>query len=184
MVIPNFLSKKECDYLIDYCRGRVSKSYSPKYNPSNNKQEPVYNSSICNNYLTYVRRGDSDMITAIIDRISTYTGFGVEYFEPVQMLKYIEGGYYKLHVDNSYDDNPRKATFQIYLNDVEGGGETIFPKMDLKFTPQMGKAIFWYNFLDDSHKTADLETIHEGALVTKGEKWGLTQWIKLRPIKT
>lgn len=48
-------------------------------------------------------------------------------FEPVQVLRYDEGMYYRLLVDNAYDPKPRYITFQIYLTDVEKGGRDRVP---------------------------------------------------------
>merc|ERR1712137_152981 len=61
------------------------------------------------------------------------------YFESFQFLKYAKGDYYKQHHDaaglrKSKDEyaGHRIYTLFLYLNDVEAGGETEFPKLGLK----------------------------------------------------
>lgn len=190
-VIENFLTRKECRHIIQLCKDRVHNSMSPVAD-GNGGFKPVPTNSLCNNLITWLPPTYDPIIKAISERISKKIGYGLEYFAQIQILKYETGGYYKMHLDNSYDDNPQKITFQIYLNNVEEGGETNFPQQNLSFKPKMGRAVMWYNFEDDAKaaqnaslkQTAEPETVHEGALITKGEKWGFTQWIKLRPVGT
>ncbi|CRH03759.1 prolyl 4-hydroxylase subunit alpha, putative [Plasmodium relictum] len=63
------------------------------------------------------------------------------YLEPLAIVKYEENNYFNMHHDGSF----RRATFLIYLNDVNNDGETIFPYYNLSIKPIQGSAIFWYN---------------------------------------
>ncbi len=40
---------------------------------------------------------------------------------------------------------PRFCTFMIYLSDVEAGGRTVFPTVELSVEPEAGSALFWFN---------------------------------------
>jgi prolyl 4-hydroxylase len=157
--------------------------------PQNN-MAPTKSIMQCNNWVTWVRPGDHGTIARVTGKIEAFTARPRAFYEPIQVLRYDPGQYYRLHVDNSYphDPNPRKATFQVYLTDVEEGGETVFPKLGLKFRPKQGRAVYWYNF-DNSHDSdkkpsADLNTVHEGVEIVKGQKWALTQWVKLWPLNS
>jgi prolyl 4-hydroxylase len=96
--------------------------------------------------------------------------------------------YYRLHVDNAYDPNPRYITFQIYLTDVEKGIETEFPRLGLSFKAVAGRAVVWWNWkkskksIDDNSISIGLETLHEGKVIEKGVKWNMTQWVKMFPM--
>jgi hypothetical protein len=92
----------------------------------------------------------------------------------------------------------RMITFLWYLNDVEAGGETIFPltgdnkyeresdvdmsscARGLKVKPRKGAALLWYNLhaLGNSHEgRVDRASLHGGCDVSVGEKWASNKWI-------
>ena len=54
-------------------------------------------------------------------------------------------GYHVWHVEHgkSYEDAARAFVFSIYLNDVEEGGETEFPELDLTVTPKCGTMLLF-----------------------------------------
>lgn len=56
------------------------------------------------------------------------------------------------------------------MNDVEKGGATVFPFINVALWPQKGAAALWYNL----HKSGegDLRTKHAGCPVLAGSKWG------------
>ena len=60
----------------------------------------------------------------------------------------------------------------LYLNDVEEGGGTRFPLLDITVQPKMGSAILWPSVLDDPPEKKDFRTDHEALEVTKGIKYG------------
>ena len=64
----------------------------------------------------------------------------------------------------------RIATWLFYMSDVEAGGATVFPSLDLALWPVKGSAAFWYNLLEDGK--GDLSTRHAGCPVLLGTKWG------------
>ena len=64
----------------------------------------------------------------------------------------------------------------MYLNDVEEGGETFFPKLNLSVHPRKGMAVYFEYFYQD--QSLNELTLHGGAPVTKGEKWIATQWVR------
>ena len=74
------------------------------------------------------------------------------------------------------------ATVLYYLNDVEEGGETCFPRagnryfdydyslcQGLRMTPKKGRAVLFYNLHPNG--TTDITSLHIGSDVIKGEKW-------------
>lgn len=107
-------------------------------------------------------------------------------FEPAQVCRYDYGQFYKAHYD-AFDlttqpgrrcaetGGQRIATVLIYLNTVEKGGHTTFPKLNLKFSPIRGRAlIFFPATLDGS---LDTLALHCGEDAIE-EKWLCQVWIR------
>lgn len=105
------------------------------------------------------------------------------HFEPMQVIHYNVGESYALHHDMLDKENhlsgPRIFTFLVYLNDVEEGGETHFPYLDLTVKPKKGKALFWPNVYDHDPNLIDKRTAHEARAVVKGEKFVGNVWLHL-----
>ena len=72
----------------------------------------------------------------------------------------------------------RMSSRVIYLNDVERGGETVFPELGLSVTSRQGHAVHveYANRRGD----IDLKSVHAAAPVEAGEKWVLTKWMRAR----
>lgn len=106
-----------------------------------------------------------------------------EHGEGLQILNYKIGQEYKAHFDffASNVSNPRISTLVMYLNDVEQGGETYFPKLNFSVSPQKGSAVYFEYFYDNQDLN-DL-TLHGGAPVVIGDKWAATQWMRRKRVK-
>ena len=109
--------------------------------------------------------------------------------EPLQVMRYGVGAEYKPHYDyfdlgrpgqaaNLRNGGQRIASLVIYLNDVEAGGETTFPRCGLAVGPRKGSAVFFA--YTDAQSRTDPMSFHAGAPVTRGEKWIATRWMRER----
>jgi prolyl 4-hydroxylase len=75
--------------------------------------------------------------------------------------------------------NQRFWTALIYLNDGYKGGETDFPRLDIRVEGAMGDALIFCSL--DKAGRPDPLTEHAGLPVTSGTKWLATRWIRTSP---
>mmetsp|Transcript_13844 Transcript_13844/g.26874 ORF Transcript_13844/g.26874 Transcript_13844/m.26874 type:complete len:320 (+) Transcript_13844:24-983(+) len=108
----------------------------------------------------------SSAVTAVQDRVSDILGIEEDAMEFIQFVRYLPGQYYRQHHDSSaaYATMPmghRVITVFMYLNTIERGGETSFPRVNIKVKPVRGRAVIWTNVLDSNPDERDMRTIHE-----------------------
>lgn len=135
----------------------------------------------------FFRRGESELVARIEQRIARLLNWPVERGEGLQILHYQPGDEYEPHYDYFDPADPgtaallrnggqRLASLIMYLNTPEHGGATIFPAIGLDVMPQRGNAVFFsYARPDPSTRT-----LHGGAPVNAGEKWIATKWLRER----
>jgi predicted 2-oxoglutarate/Fe(II)-dependent dioxygenase YbiX len=83
----------------------------------------------------------------------------------MRLMRYDEGGYFKVHTDMAPGVR-RRFAIVIYLNDDFEGGATVFPLLGCKSLPQQGKALVF-----------PAERLHRGDVVTGGSKFILVLWL-------
>ena len=72
----------------------------------------------------------------------------------------------------------------VYLNEPGAdfaGGDTVFPALNLSFTPKVGTMLFWRNVGQDMDP--DPRTRHSGELVESGNKLVVNIWLLERPFE-
>ncbi|WP_102275491.1 2OG-Fe(II) oxygenase [Cytobacillus massiliigabonensis] len=176
--LDNVLSTEECDQLIHLSTNRLQPSEIIDPITGEKKSVPGRTSKG-----TYYHLNETTLISTIERRIAEITSHPLEHGEGLQVLNYNIGEEYKAHFDffpaNQIDmekGGQRIATFLIYLNDVEAGGETIFPKAGISIVPKKGAAVFFQ--YGNSHGQVDRMSLHSSIPVLKGEKWVATKWIR------
>jgi prolyl 4-hydroxylase len=134
---------------------------------------------------------ESDLAIELVRaRIARTASVAAAALEPAEVLHYCVGERYKLHVDFFHPALPtfaeemrlkgqRVKTCLVYLNDDFDGGETEFPKLDIKFRGELGEALFFDNVATSG--TGDMKTLHQGLPPISGEKWLFSQWIRSKP---
>lgn len=176
--LENVLSAEECDELIDFSTNRLqpSRIFDPKTGEI--KEVPGRTSKG-----TYYQVNQNEFIAKLEKRFSDITSHPVGNGEGLQVLNYKIGEEYKAHFDyfppdqvDSNSGGQRIATLLIYLNDVEAGGETVFPKLGLSVVPKKGSAVYFH--YGNSKGQVDRMSLHCSIPVQKGEKWVATKWIR------
>ncbi|KAG4121008.1 hypothetical protein ERO13_D11G178700v2 [Gossypium hirsutum] len=200
-IYHNFLSKEECEYLIDLAKPHMEKSTVVDSETGKSKDSRVRTSSG-----TFLPRGRDKIIRNIEQRIADFTFIPVEHGEGLQVLHYEVGQKYEPHFDyfmdefNTKNGGQRIATVLMYLSDVEEGGETVFPsakgnisavpwwnelsecgKGGLSVKPKMGDALLFWSMKPDA--TLDPSSLHGGCPVIRGNKWSSTKWIRVNEYK-
>ncbi|PKA60411.1 prolyl 4-hydroxylase [Apostasia shenzhenica] len=197
-VYHNFLSKDECEYLIELAKPHMEKSTVVDSSTGKSKDSRVRTSSG-----TFLKRGRDKIIRTIEKRIADFTFIPVEHGEGLQILHYEVGQKYEPHYDyfldefNTKNGGQRIATILMYLSNVEEGGETIFPsakvnrssynelsecgKQGLSVKPKMGDALLFWSIKPDA--ALDPSSLHGGCPVIRGNKWSSTKWIRVNEYK-
>jgi prolyl 4-hydroxylase len=78
------------------------------------------------------------------------------------------------------------------MTEVEGGGDTVFPRAGglgepqdlaacdgLRVRPEKGKVLVWYNL--HANGNLDPASLHGGCAVRAGTKWAANKWLWNKP---
>lgn len=172
VVLGSVVDDVECEALIELSKDRLQRSKIG----SSREVNGIRTSSGA--FLTDV---NNNILARVEKRVSSIMGIPIEHGEGLHILNYKPGQEYKEHFDyfastSESASNNRIATLVIYLNDVEEGGSTFFPKLNFSVCPKKGMAVYFEYFYND--QTLNELTLHGGAPVVKGEKWIATQWMR------
>lgn len=172
--IKSFLSAEECAHII-----AIQKEHHQRSQTGQGKDSKI--NEIRVSYSTFLEQHKDPLVQHVKERISSTLGIPTQYSEPIQGQWYQKEGFYKAHFDasQSYDEfrhfyGNRTWTCMVTLNDVIQGGDTYFSKLDIRFKPEIGQALIWYNLGVDG--LAHPLTLHGGEPIIQGEKFILTQW--------
>ena len=172
----NVLSDEECQALIENASSRLNRSKL-----ANKEISQLRTSSGM-----FFDENENTLITTIEKRVSSLMNLPIEHAEGLQVLHYEPGQEFKPHFDYFGEHHPsrnnnRISTLVMYLNDVEQGGETIFPNLGLTVTPMKGSAVY-FEYFYNNQQLNEL-TLHSSVPVIRGEKWVATQWMRKQRIR-
>ncbi|MGA2778052.1 MAG: 2OG-Fe(II) oxygenase [Steroidobacteraceae bacterium] len=183
-LLGNVLDAAECARLIELARPRLQASTVATGADSNAIVEHRSSDSM------FFRLGETPLIAALDERLSAIMNSPVDHGEGLQVIRYGVGAQVTPHFDflmPSHGDNEqslrrsgqRISTLVVYLNDVESGGETVFPEAGVTVCALRGQAIY-FEYCNSANQLDPL-SVHAGAPVLEGEKWALTKWMRQRP---
>jgi prolyl 4-hydroxylase len=141
--------------------------------------------------VAWVKHDQTPVVRGLVRRISDLVGIPVTHAESLQVVHYAETQEYKTHFD-AYDlgtekgrlrtekGGQRLVTALMYLNEVEAGGATGFPKLKLEVEPVPGRLVLFHNISSRSHDR-HRKSLHGGLPVIAGEKWACNLWFRAEP---
>ncbi|KAI3859973.1 hypothetical protein MKX03_008516 [Papaver bracteatum] len=188
IVLHNFLSSEECDYLIA--------TANPRLQPSKVQGAKIGEAFYFFGMSLSKEDSKNPIVKAIEKRISVFSQVPVENGEPMQVLRYEKNQFFRLHHDYFPDTlnlkqtgGQRIATMVMYLNDKLNGGETYFPMAGTgkcscagkmlkgsSVKPIKGDAVLFWNM--GPNGKVDPNSLHAGCDVLSGEKWSATKWMR------
>ena len=177
IIIDNFLSDNECDELIEYASNQqliTSETLGDYGNVTSDyrKSEQLW----ITDEQHQIAKKISDFCENILD-------LPKKNMESLQLVKYDVSGYFKEHYDAEPDKTKnnnikdRAHTFIVYLNNVEEGGETRFPNLNINIKPKKGSALYFKTLLSDGVLLK--KSLHQGMPIIRGEKYIVNKLIHL-----
>tara|TARA_R110000868_G_scaffold92734_1_gene257171 strand:- start:450 stop:1691 length:1242 start_codon:yes stop_codon:yes gene_type:complete len=134
--------------------------------------------------------GAMDLVLwAIKRRMAALSGAQCDQGEALAVLVYRPGDHYRPHFDYLTEDGAgasadldrrgqRISTTLIRLNEEFEGGDTVFPRLDLRWTGWRGDALSFDNVTPDDQ--GDPRTLHAGESVSSGMKILASLWLRER----
>jgi len=184
-VMKKVVTDNEIDYLIKTAKEKVQRSKVS----ADTESITTDHRTGSNCWLYY----EKDPIAKKIgERIAKIVGIPLSHAEAIQIVHYAPGQEYRPHHDAYNLDTPRGqrccakggqrlVTALVYLNEVEEGGGTSFPKLNITINPTPGRLLLFHNTGEDVTK-AHPDSLHAGTPVIKGEKWAFTIWFHQYPM--
>lgn len=68
----------------------------------------------------------------------------------------------------------------MYLSDVQEGGATYFPLLNITVQPKRGRIVLWSNVWNSKPNVMDLRMVHQAQPVQRGVKFASNLWIHQR----
>ena len=189
--VRGFLSESECAHIINLGKNGGEMHPSRVVRHDRKEGEAMGESSSARTSESgRVSAMQDSVVRRVVQRAAFLAGLTPAHAEAVQVVHYNETQQYRPHhdyfqpTDSRFKERcgvqgNRLVSFFAYLSNCAGGGKTVFPQLQVGFEPQVGCAAVWYNI--DRHGNPDDRTLHAGAPVTSGEKWGLNVWLRERP---
>jgi prolyl 4-hydroxylase len=182
-LVENFASAQLCDHLIARAQGRLVPL------PAGDGRETDA-AAVGGTRLSVT---DLSLATILLlDRIAELAGTTHRGFETPAVLRFSGNVPFPPHADTLDPADPeareelvmegqRFVTCQIFLNDDYEGGETEFPALEKGYKGRKGDALLWWNL--DTAGRIDPSAVNGNAAVTEGEKWILSQWIRIPAVQ-
>ena len=180
-VVNNFLSDEECKAFVEMGKGKMERAKVIS------DEESEFHASRTNDFC-WLEHGANDVIHEVSKRFSILVKMPINNSEQFQLVHYGPGNEYKPHFDafdkstkegqnNWFPGGQRMVTALAYLNDVEEGGATDFPKIDVSVKPNKGDVVVFHNCIEGTTEI-NPQALHGGSPVIAGEKWAVNLWFR------
>jgi prolyl 4-hydroxylase len=179
VVVRNFLTEAECAGLI----ARIDAARMPSPVLGDHPDKLYRSSETCN------LAPRDPLVIQIEVKLARLFPIDRAHGETIQGQRYAVGQEYKPHFDFFLTDQSywpeqdrrggqRTWTGMIYLNEVEAGGSTKFPRIGIGVRPRAGNLLAWNNRTADG--ACNTQSLHQATPVEAGVKYVITKWYRER----
>ena len=172
--IPNFLSKTECEDLLQFSLTKELKPASVGVSETVNLKSRKSNVFFYDYSLDFPNLNEK--LIEIFKKEVNVKGYEIDFTNNMfQFTEYTTDGYYNWHTDSDVVMKERYCSMVIQVNDEYTGGELqIVDKDDNEITLEKGLGNL---FIFYSHLT------HRVKPIISGTRYSLVNWFKITPLK-
>jgi len=158
--------------------GQILPNGTQSYKGTHRTSRSLMLSSSHLDYGACFRRFEEGVYKAFLTGVSAYKQYNrfldVTHDSGFEMLRYEEGQHFGMHTDAilGRHEGLRQLSALIYLNDDYEGGETYFPRQQIKFKAKAGDLLLF---------PSTFCYPHEALPVTKGVKYAIVTWFIAYP---
>ena len=180
-VVDDFISEDECQEFINCSKDKLQPATVVGLDNEQKLKDRT-------NEFAWLEHHANESIHEVSKRLSILVQMPIRNAEMFQVVHYESGTEYKPHFD-SFDQSTelgkkywepggqRMITALIYLNDVEDGGATYFPELNISINPKKGNVLVFHNTISET-TNINPRSLHAGMPVTSGEKWAANLWFR------
>ncbi|MCB0967394.1 MAG: 2OG-Fe(II) oxygenase [Ilumatobacter sp.] len=180
-VFDNFLTPDECLHIIELAEPRMDDALVSRLGANTASTRRT-------GQVAWVKHDEDAIVRGLVARVSDLVAVPADHAENLQVIHYGETQEYQSHFDawdietdkgkeKTARGGNRAVTALLYLNEVDGGGGTGFPKLDLEVEAIPGRMVIFHN-LYEGYSTRHRKSLHGGLPVTAGEKWACNLWFR------
>ena len=180
-VVDDLISEDECQEFINCSKDKLQPATVVGLDNEQKLKDRT-------NEFAWLEHHANESIHEVSKRLSILVQMPIRNAEMFQVVHYERGAEYKPHFD-SFDQSTelgkkywepggqRMITALIYLNDVEGGGATYFPELNISINPKKGNVLVFHNTISET-TNINPRSLHAGMPVSSGEKWAANLWFR------
>ena len=180
-VVDDFISEDECQEFINCSKDKLQPATVVGLKEELKLKDRT-------NEFAWLEHHANESIHEVSKRLSILVQMPIRNAEMFQVVHYESGTEYKPHFD-SFDQSTelgkkywepggqRMITALVYLNDVEDGGATYFPELNISINPKKGNVLVFHNTISET-TNINPRSLHAGMPVTSGEKWAANLWFR------
>ena len=182
-VIDDFVSADERAHIVELVGGSMGEAKVSRLGENRTSEKRT-------GRVGWVKHDQTTIVRGLVRRVGDLVGLPVANAESLQVVHYGATQQYKPHFD-AWDittakgrqktavGGNRAVTALMYLNDVDGGGGTSFPELDLEIEAVPGRLCLFHDLIEGSSNRHP-HSLHGGMPVTAGEKWACNLWFRER----
>lgn len=186
VVADDFVTPLECQHIIKQAAGKLKRGKVTM-------TDEVAYSDARTGRTAWIPHDKTPIIQGLVKRLSDLVGIPVYHAESLQVVYYSETQEYRPHFDaweldtergrnRTANGGQRMVTALMYLNNVDAGGSTEFPKLKIEVEPIAGRLVLFHNTeLKKGRNELHKKSLHGGMPVHYGEKWACNLWFRAEP---